>query len=100
MKNKGKNQYRFKNNPLEEIFANVWERLNTDFNGRLDGKGTLDYLLANTVNDPRGEVTCSDRRTAATVIQWLGSPVGQGFLREVFEKAGEKKVYTSVKLKK
>ena len=47
-----------------------------------DGRGTLDYLLA-TDNRPCGDVTPRDAEVAATVIQWLGSPVGQRFVKEV-----------------
>jgi hypothetical protein len=82
MKNKGKHQHRFKDNPLEKVFAEKWEKLNTDHLGQLDGFGTLDYMLAEDNNHPRGEVTDRDREVTATVIQWLGSPIGQSFVRE------------------
>ena len=49
----------------------------------LDGRGVLDYLLAEDSNYPKGEVTERDRKVAATVIQWLGSPVGQSFLSKL-----------------
>lgn len=35
--------------------------------------------------DP-AEVSDRDREVAATVIQWLGSPVGNNFLRELLER--------------
>lgn len=79
MLNKGLSQRRFKDNPMEQKFAQVWEDFNSS-EGRLDGRGTLDYLLAADCNRPDGEVTERDRQVAATVIQWLGSPVGQYFL--------------------
>ncbi len=79
MLNKGRSQYRFKQNPEEKLFAEEWERENSD-----GGKGILDYLLADDPNLPRGEVTERDREVAATIIQWLGSPVGQGFLEDVY----------------
>ena len=80
VKNVGLHQYRFKDNPREKAYAKAWEELN-DFNE----KGTLDYLLAKDCNRPAGEVTDRDREVAATVIQWLGSPVGQGFVRDVLD---------------
>ena len=84
MKNKGLHQYRFKDNPVEERFAKEWERCNIDLiDKRLNGKGVLDYLLTQGSNIPAGEVTPRDREVAATVIQWLGTPVGQGFLADV-----------------
>ncbi|MBE3143813.1 MAG: hypothetical protein IMZ61_07815 [Planctomycetes bacterium] len=84
MKNKGLHQYRFKDNPLEEAFALAWDQINRSYvDNKLDGRGTLDYLLAKNCNDPRGEVTPRDREVAATVIQWLGSPIGQSFIQEI-----------------
>ena len=80
MKNKGKSQHRFKQNPLEKEFATAWEEIN---NRPGQQKGTLDYLLADDVNNPMGEVTSRDRMVAATVIQWLGSPAGQSFLTQI-----------------
>jgi hypothetical protein len=87
MKNVGLHQYRFRDNPLEEKYAKEWEKRNISWiTNDLDGKGTLDYLLAKDSNYPAGEVTDRDREVAATVIQWLGSPVGQGFIKDVLEK--------------
>jgi len=85
MRNKGRWCHRFKDNLDEADFAVAWEELNTSFDGRLDGRGVLDYLLAEKVNSPMGEVSDRDREVAATVIQWLGSSVGQSFLRKVLE---------------
>lgn len=82
MKNKGLHQYRFSNNPVERKYALAWERINTQ-DRRLNGKGILDYLLAEENNRPAGEVTPRDRVVASTVIQWLGSPVGQNFVKEI-----------------
>lgn len=88
MLNKGVSQFRFADNPSERIFAEHWEKVNVSIFGDLDGKGVLDYLLAKDPNHPRNEVTERDRLVAATVIQWLGSPVGTHFLREVAENLG------------
>jgi hypothetical protein len=75
MKNQGLHQHRFPDNPEEQRFAKHWETYNDRF------PGTLDYLLSKD-NRPAVEASDRDREVAATVIQWLGSPVGQGFLRE------------------
>ena len=72
--------YRYKrrdDNEQERVFAEKWLEIN-------DGHArTLAHLLAENPNTlyPPGP---SDREkvVAATVIQWLGSPVGQGFLRD------------------
>ena len=83
MKNKGRCQYRFNSNPLEKDFAEAWEELNSARPGQINGRGTLDHLLTETPNEADGVVTERDREVAATVIQWLGSPVGQSFLMQV-----------------
>ena len=88
MKNKGNCPYRFKQNPREFEFAMAWDKINTNQQGRLDGRGVLDYLMAKKANHPAGEVTERDREVAATVIQWLGSHVGQYFLHELNKKEG------------
>jgi hypothetical protein len=69
-----------KNNLLERIFAEEWASLNQG------SRCTLEYMLADEVNKPRGEVSQRDATVAATVIQWLGTDVGQCFLRTVLEK--------------
>jgi hypothetical protein len=90
MRNKGKNQHRFTQNPLERLYAEEWERQNTSVMAGLpNGSQTLDYLLAEEPNNPMGEVTDRDREVAATVIQWLGSSVGHGFIEDVKRKAKE-----------
>ena len=85
MINKGRHQYRFRWNPMEKKFAEAWEQENTNESGKPDGRGVLDYLMADDPNFPRREVSPRDRKVAATVIQWLGSPVGRCFLRDVLE---------------
>jgi hypothetical protein len=86
MKNKGLHQYRLEQNPNEEVFAKTWEERNiSKITKNIDGRSTLDFLLAINSNEPNGEVTSRDRKVAATVIQWLGSPVGQGFIQECQE---------------
>lgn len=64
---KGLNQHRFKGNPEEKRFAEAWAA---------QGPKHLGYLLDNGEWTP---LTPSDHdeAIAATVIQWLGSPVGQ-----------------------
>jgi hypothetical protein len=67
--------YRRVREPLEDAFAARWEQLN-------DQSDLLPGLLA----IPQSEeppVTRWEATTAATVIQWLGSPVGISFIEEV-----------------
>lgn len=79
MKNRGIRQYRFDSNPLERRFAEAWEELNNTYNH----KGILNYLLTEDSNNPNFEITDREREVAATVIQWLGSPVGQKFIDSI-----------------
>lgn len=80
----GLNAHRLNDNPEERRFAEAWRGMQA---GRL-----LDWLL--TGIDQRGYPDCAstrDEQVAATVVQWLGSPVGQGFLRDLgYERAEEK----------
>jgi hypothetical protein len=88
IKHKGLRTYRFKfnDNPMERVFAEAW----VEENRVVSGNSLLDHLLAEDPNRPRGEVSQRDATVAATVIQWLGSPVGQCFLQDVVEKSHEK----------
>ena len=77
MRNQGKNIHRLAEYPLERQFADTWDKFNRD------EQKALEYLLAEDLNWPKDEVTHRDRMVAATVIQWLGSHVGQYFLEQV-----------------
>jgi hypothetical protein len=84
----GKSAYRYQDNPLEKAFALAW----WGWNDRPNGGGPLDYLAAEgeqeyaMLPDP---ATAEQRKFSCTIIQWLGSPVGQGFLEDVLRtKAG------------
>ena len=57
-------------NCYEVAYAEVWHRENNRLTGDL-----LDCLLPG--------FTVETSRVAATVIQWLGTDAGQGFLRKV-----------------
>lgn len=77
--NEGFSSFRFKDNPEERRFAEAWEDINR--RSGIMGSRTLACLLATP--EDRGtplEPTQRERRIAATLIQWLGSPVGQFFL--------------------
>jgi hypothetical protein len=76
MKGYGLHTHRFKENPEEKRFADAWAKQN-------DGsRGTLAYLLTPPDQDQRHPLTPQPEHqiVAATVVQWLGSPVGQSFL--------------------
>lgn len=70
----GLHRYRFRANPEEKRFADAWE---------LRGAPNLEYLLSTDPNNHRQPVSDEAVTVAATVIQWLGSPVGQAFLSDL-----------------
>ena len=76
MRHRGLHTYRFEANPKEKVFAKVWNEKQTESH-------TLEYLLSE--DNRRVDISKRDMTVAATVIQWLGSPVGQSFLDEVQE---------------
>jgi len=73
VRHSGRAAYRIKRNPLEGRFADAWR-------SRQDS-GLFEYLMGDGTH--RGEITERDEMVAATIIQWLGSPVGQAFLEDV-----------------
>jgi hypothetical protein len=66
-------KHRWKANPEEKRFALAWAGVD---------ERNLDYMLS---TDQQFPPTASDRDrvVAATVMQWLGSPVGQAWLRDL-----------------
>jgi len=77
----GYSSHRLNSNPAERIFAEKWEEINTE------GRDTLAWIL-NTYSQAdgrqlKGVVSERDAKVAASVIQWLGSPVGQSWLQDV-----------------
>lgn len=77
MKNVGLNIHRVKDNPLELAYAKEWDRLNIDYDilACIIGEGNV-----------KGNPSERDYQIAATVIQWLGSPIGRNFVEDVLTK--------------
>lgn len=69
----GLHKYRFKDNPEERRFAEAWERQSSN----------LRHLLHTGDQHNPPDPSKRDKIVAATVIQWLGSPVGQAFLSDL-----------------
>ena len=67
-------------NPKEVIFAKHWESANTGTSS------TLNWLLG--PHNQQVEVSGRERIVAATVVQWLGSPIGFNFLEEALKECG------------
>lgn len=74
MAHEGKNTHRLSREPLERKFHDEWKNMHEHGN-------TIGYILGDN-NEP-AVLSERDEMVAATVIQWLGSPVGQGFLDAV-----------------
>lgn len=78
-KYRGKHTHRYKDNPLEKAFALAWQEHN-------DHHLVLAALLSDGKQSLRpSDPAQPDYDIANTVIQWLGSPVGQNFLIEVLK---------------
>jgi hypothetical protein len=87
MKNEGFHKERLgedRDNPREVAFAKRWEFEN---NGR-PGNHLIDHMIP--------DATERDRQVAATVIQWLGSNCGMGFIYDTMEKEPKIKKYLSL----
>lgn len=79
---RGLHEHRFEDNPEEQRFAEAWANKNHN------GRHLADLLTCIPVRQPPAPSE-RDEQVAATVIQWLGSPVGQGFLRDLgYERKG------------
>lgn len=75
-RDKGLNTHRLRDNPAEAAFAKAWAEF---------APKNLPYLLTHPSKDQHfpDEPTDRDRLVAATVVQWLGSPVGESFLDQL-----------------
>ena len=78
MSHEGAHLYRLKHNPMEQLFHDEWKHRN-------DLGHALEYLMGD--GNDRAAISARDEKVAATVMQWLGSPVGQSFLEEVKDKS-------------
>jgi hypothetical protein len=79
----GMSPHRYKDNVLEELYAQEWQVEND----KPLSRPTLDYLMDKTnQGNPNPPLTKREQLVANTVIQWLGSPVGQHFVERVMNK--------------
>ena len=76
-KHEGMHTHRLDKNAYEAAAAEMWRKRNDRPNG---GDGLLDNILG--AHEGRS-VTDRDREVAATMMQWLGSLVGQRYLDEL-----------------
>lgn len=75
VRHRGLHPYRYKDNPTEKAFALAWQQQESL------GGGNLAYMLGD--GHRLAVVKDRERLVANTIIQWLGSPVGRGFLESV-----------------
>lgn len=95
-KNIGIREYRCKDNPREQSFRDQWLKENEPHSGINSGYGILQDLFIETANPVSAlsggkileVITDRDRMIVATVIQWLGSNCGMGFLHESLKRFG------------
>jgi hypothetical protein len=84
----GRSPHRYKTDPLEKAFALAWQAENdTSRAGRR--YSLMEYLFAENKDSserPIANLTQRDWEIANTLIQWLGSHVGQCFLRDVLKR--------------
>jgi len=87
--NKGFKHERIEHNPLEKAFFEQWMEENKPLAHINNGHGILQDLFIERTGELQqrkwiAEINNRDRWIVATVIQWLGTNVGMGFLRETF----------------
>lgn len=74
---KSNNEHRFKDNPLEELFHDEFLKM---FEGKIDLSAIVFGFSNGTQAYPKEFLIDREENICLTLIQWLGSPVGQGFL--------------------
>lgn len=77
MKIKSLKPYRFKDNPKEEELFNKFVYLYSK-----SADLSVFGQKVGTFNTPQDYLTNRELEIVASTIQWLGSPLGQGFLNE------------------
>lgn len=78
---------RLDENPREKVFHKAWKELNRQQHPQ--HPAVVDYLAypENNVGTQRPTLATDDEcRLAATIIQWLGSPIGWSWLQETLSK--------------
>jgi hypothetical protein len=78
----GVNHHRLKSNPNELEMAKAWVHFIESGQAMPERRPDhVDFLLDSGQTVPHCKLASDrDRQVAATVIQWLGSPVGRGFI--------------------
>ena len=78
---KSNKEYRFKDNPKEEEFHNKFFEM---FKNNMAANNALSAIVFGWSNDrqnyPKEILSEREEDICINIIQWLGSPVGEGFL--------------------
>lgn len=88
---------------MERVFLRHWREENKRKPGLNGGNGLLELLLSEVPNSGGVDICQRDATVAATVIQWLGTNCGQGFLhgvRKEYEEIDKKRNARNYKLPK
>lgn len=82
LNHEGRHPRRLASNPAEQVFAEEWRK-------QQETGHTLEWLLCVSMDQQRQErdVTQEEATCAATLMQWLGSPVGSSWLEDALAKA-------------
>lgn len=89
IKHEGRGQRRLNIHNMEEvIFADEWKMFNHQWRGS--------NVLASLLNEEEdrfniSRITQRDAFVAATIVQWLGTNVGSGFLQKCLERIKKEK---------
>ena len=74
---KSNKEYRFENNPLEKVFHDEFLK---EFSDKVDLSAVCFGWSNDYQTHPKNFLTEQEEDVCLSLIQWLGSPVGQGFL--------------------
>ncbi len=80
---KGNKEYRFKDNPKEKEFHDKFiEMFSRDGAAYKSLSAIVNGWSKDRQNQPKEWLSEKEEDICVSLIQWLGSPVGQGFLRD------------------
>lgn len=75
-------KYRFENNPKEKEFHDKFIEMLDHGMGSRNLSAMIFGWSDDTQHSPKEYLTEREEEICLNLIQWLGSPVGQGFLRD------------------
>jgi hypothetical protein len=76
----GYNTYRHRKNPIEK---EIHDKFLQEFNQKGDDKmNIIIFGHGSETVKPRAKLTAKEKRIIVSAIQWLGSDVGSGFLKQ------------------